>query len=191
MNKETEKRLLIFEGLSCCGKTTLINALSEDEECFPIIRIIRKIPRDLQSPKPEIFMKNDEGKFGAARDCLGIALMDRGYLSTLIFYTVMEEIRPRFSVERVRRWVTGSMGKTLFRPDYYIFVEVPPEVSRKRAQGKRPFDERNLWMIAPERMLFWYERYFSTLEKDVPLIRVDGTMALSSLTRRVRKLYIA
>lgn len=185
MGKEKKNYLLTFEGLSCCGKSSLIKELSSAYGCIPIVR---RIPRDLPSPTPEIFIENDEAKFAAARDCPGIALMDRGYLSTLVFYTVMEEIKPGFSADKVRHWVAESIGETILKPNYYIFIDVPPEVSRARAKAEgRPFDERNLWMTHTERMFFWYMKYFKTLEGDVPLIKLDGTMSLASLQEELKR----
>ena len=123
-----------------------------------------------------------------AKNCPGIALMDRGYLSTLVFYTVMEEIRPGFSAQEVKRWVTESVGQTILKPDYYIFIDVPPAISQARAKAEgRPFDERNLWMTNTERMLSRYMEYFATLEKNVPVIRFDGTMSLASLQEELEK----
>lgn len=182
MNKERQNTLFVFEGLSCCGKTSLVKRLSRDGVGRGIIR---KIPRGLRLPTPEIFMENDEAKFREAIQCNGVALMDRGYLSTLVFYTVMEEMEPGFSTDKVKRWVAESIGKTIFKPDYYVFVEVPPDISKKRAYGIRPFDERNLWMTATDRMVFWYGQCFSTLEKDVSIIRVDGTRGLDSLEKEL------
>jgi len=188
MSSERMEKLLIFEGLSCCGKTYLIERLTRESEC---VGIIRRISRDLQSPTPEVFMKNDELKFSDAKKCRGIALMDRGYLSTLVFYTVMEEMCQGFSAEPVKSWVAYSMGKTLFKPDYYVFVEIPPQVSRERATGVRPFDSRNLWMTATERMHFWYGEYLSTLEEGVPILRVDGIKPLDLLEKELEALMIS
>lgn len=183
MGIETGKNVLIFEGLSCCGKTSLINELSSDHIVTPIIK---GIPRDLISPTPKVFMGNDEAKFSAARNCPGIALMDRGYLSTLVFYTVMEEKNPGFSAKDVKRWVAESIGQTIFKPDYYIFIDIPPEISRVRAQQEgRPFDQRNLWVNHTERMLACYWEYFTTLERDVPLIKLDGTMSMASVQKEL------
>ena len=185
MNVENQNRLIIFEGLSCAGKSTLIDHIASTSKC---VSVARAIPRDLPNPTPEYFMRNDEVKYAAAKNCPGIVLMNRGFLSMLVFYTVMEEVTPGFSGNKVKRWVEESLGKTLHRPDYYVYIDVPPEVSRERAKkAGRPFDKRNLWMTHTERMKSQYEQYLRTLEADVPLIRLDGTVSLTSLQDELRK----
>ena len=132
-------------------------------------------------------MQNDEIKFAKTKDCSGTILMDRGYLSTLVFYTTMEEIRQDGSGFKVKGWVEKNIGKTIFKPDYYIFIDVPPEISRERAKiNGRPFDERNLWMTHTDKMLFQYEQYLSTIEADVPLVRLDGTKPLVYLQEQLK-----
>ncbi len=185
MNVENQNRLIIFEGLSCAGKSTLVDHIASINR---YICVARTIPRDLPNPTPEYFMRNDEVKYAAAKNCPGIVLMDRGFLSTLVFYTVMEEVTPGFSGNKVKRWVEESLGKTIRRPDYYVYIDIPPEVSKERArQIGRPFDKRNLWMTHTERMKSQYEQYLGGLEADVPIIRLDGTVSLVSLQDELRK----
>jgi len=185
MTIENRNHLIVVEGLSCSGKSTLVDYIASTNNC---VRVARAIPQDLPNPTPEYFMRNDEAKYAVAKNCPGLVLMDRGFLSTLVFYTVMEEVTPGFSGNKVKRWVEENLGKTIRRPDYYVYIDIPPEVSRERArQIGRPFDKRNLWMTHTERMKSQYEQYLRSLEADVPIIRLDGTVSPVSLQDELRK----
>jgi thymidylate kinase len=182
------RNLIIFEGLSCSGKSSLIDRIASTLDCACIAR---SIPRDLPNPTPEYFMQNDELKYAMVESCQGLVLMDRGFLSTLVFYTVMEEVKPGFVGNKVKKWVKDSLGKTIQRPDYYVYVDIPSEVSRERARNLgRPFDYRNLWMTHTEQMKKQYETYLGTLEINVPLFRLDGTLPINYLQEELGQFII-
>lgn len=49
------------------------------------------------------------------------------------------------------------MDETLYRPDAYVFIDIPPEVSKERAkQIQRVADGNNMWLLYPERIDHWY-----------------------------------
>ena len=90
-HKEKESgspKVVCFEGISCCGKSTLIDGLASPDRGIEVVRF--QVPRDLKDPAPEYFLANDMEKLKKAARVNGqVALLDRAYVSTLVFYTVL------------------------------------------------------------------------------------------------------
>ncbi len=167
--------IVVCEGLSCCGKTTLIEGCSVSG----VVAVRKKLPRYIENPRVELFLQHDESKLHAAMEASStgkMALVDRGYLSTLVFYSAMADITPNFSPWLVYRWLLQSLGASFFRPDHYIFIDIPVALSLERALKVRPLDDKaNVWLQAPNRVLYWYERLFATIEHGVPVHSLDAT----------------
>lgn len=174
MTAENGQYLAVLEGLSCTGKSMLLERITESGN-RSVATISKPVPHHMEHPVPEYFMKNDEAKFAAVHGVKErVAIMDRGWLSTLVFYTVMEEENPDFPKGLVRRWVDGNLGKTIWYPDYHIFIDIPPEVSRERAKlAGRSFAAHNMWTMHPERARDTYEAILHE-QGMPPVIRLDG-----------------
>lgn len=142
----------------------------------------------MKDPTPEYFLANDMEKLKKAARVNGqVALLDRAYVSTLVFYTVLSEINPGFDVFPLYRWFFENVERNFSRPDHYFFVHIPPELSITRSRGIRPFNENNVWLKAPDRAVYWYERLFASLEKSVPLTILDGTKSVGLLLDDAKK----
>ena len=179
-------KVVCFEGISCCGKSTLIDGLASPDRGIEVVRF--QVPRDLKDPTPEYFLANDMEKLKKAARVNGqVALLDRAYVSTLVFYTVLSEINPGFDVFPLYRWFFENVERNFSRPDHYFFVHIPPELSITRSRGIRPFNENNVWLKAPDRAVYWYERLFASLEKSVPLTILDGTKSVDLLLDDAKK----
>lgn len=185
---ETEPKrakIVCLEGISCCGKTLLMDGIQGDT----IDKVRIQVPRNLVNPTPEYFLRNDLEKFKmAAFSKKRTVLMDRGYLSTMVFYTVKADLDKTFNVWPIYRWYFENVGTNIPRPDYYFYLKIPPQLSIARARGIRPFDENNFWLKSPERASFWYERLFSTIEQSVPLFILDGTTPPTILIDEVKEI---
>lgn len=62
-HKEKESgspKVVCFEGISCCGKSTLIDGLASPDRGTEVLRF--QVPRDLKDPTPEYFLANDMEK---------------------------------------------------------------------------------------------------------------------------------
>lgn len=171
MSVERSSTTIFMEGSSRSGKTTLLNAI----EAPDVVKIYKSWPNDLQDPPIEFFLERDEDKLHRAKIApQNIKFVDRGYLSTLTFYSVLEE-QVGISAQPVYRWIINEMGRKLYRPDHYIFVDVPPEVTVDRYKKKGGLVyENNMWIKFPERINYWYNRLLAVFEPATSIYRIDG-----------------
>ncbi len=171
MPAERSSVTVFMEGPSRSGKTTLLKAIKSPE-----VAVIYKIwPDDLVNPPIEFFLERDEDKLARARMTLeSTKLVDRGYLSTMVFYSVLEEQRGISSLP-VYKWFLNEIGKKLYRPDHYVFVDVPIEVTldRYNRNGGLVYDN-NMWVKYPDRIEYWYSRLLAAFEPSASVHRIDG-----------------
>ncbi|MCA9379009.1 hypothetical protein KC640_01140, partial [Candidatus Dojkabacteria bacterium] len=117
-----------------------------------------------------------------------IKVIDRGYLSTLTFYSVLEEVTG-VSANPVYRWFISEIGNTLYRPDHYVFVDVPAEVSVERAKkAGRAIADNNMWLKFPDKINYWYKRMFAVFEPAAKVYRIDGTKSQLDVAEEFRSL---
>lgn len=176
--------MVFFEGLSCSGKSTLLQTVASNR----FASIFKQWLPNSQ-PTLEFFLERDEDKLARARAVSGYeaVLVDRGYLSTLVFYQVLQEQRGIPSVA-VLNWFINNLGDKLYRPDFYVFVDVPPEVSLQRARKARNLDENNMWLHFPKRIQYWYERLYEVFESGTPKHHLDGTLPPDTLSTEFERL---
>ena len=169
--------IVYFEGLSCAGKTTLIEAFPE----AGTRKICKPFSRQSQRRDLEFFLKADEYKCIMARNSTEpLVLVDRGYISTLVYFTVKHELSSDNQDKYMAyEWFIEKMGDgTLVRPDMYVFVDTPLQICKQRWQGTTRDTTDNVWVHAPERCLHWYRILFRSLEYRVPIHRIDGSLPI-------------
>jgi thymidylate kinase len=164
--------IIYFEGFRCSGKTTLIENCNGDN----IVRILRTLPKGKVDLTPVDFMRQDEQKCQLAfsQPKSKLVLVDRCYLSTVLYYTVMQEENPGFSAWPVYEWLIKNLGIKLYRPDLYIFLNTPIDVCLERIKQSRTLKPNDLWAKSPEKILYWYKRLFTVFEFGVPFYELDG-----------------
>ncbi len=163
---------IFLEGSSRSGKTTLLKALESSE----VAVIYKDWPNNLVNPPIEFFLERDEDKLARARRApQATKLVDRGYLSTMVFYSVLEEQRGISSLP-VYKWFINEIGKKLYRPDHYVFIDVPTEVTLDRysRNGGLVYDN-NMWIKYPERIEYWYSRLLAAFEPTTSIHTIDGS----------------
>lgn len=171
MSAERSSTTIFMEGASRSGKTTLLKAIES-----PDVAIIYKDwPPNLKNPTIEFFLERDEDKLLRAKNSKqSLKFVDRGYLSTLTFYSVLEE-QKGISAQPVYKWFTKEMGGKLYRPDHYIFIDVPPEVTVDRYNKKGDLVyENNMWVKFPQRIDYWYGKLLADLESTTSIYHIDG-----------------
>lgn len=94
--KDRESFIVTLESLSCGGKGTIGKRVRTDAKLAQVDVVDLPTDRRMKHPTPTHFAENDIKKFEIARSLLGqddkrIALIDRGWLSTLLFYEVMQQ----------------------------------------------------------------------------------------------------
>jgi len=178
--------IVYFEGICGVGKTTLI-------EKYPDKRT-KKIPQFINCPgdliNDTVCMKNDELKSQLAfknRD--KIVLVDRGYLSTLIYGLVRYQVtshRERF--DYLMEWLFLNLGSKLIRPDIYVWIDASNEVCMRRVEADNRFLPNSYWYKDVDQARFWYRVLFNTLEKGIPLYELDGENSLEANINKLTKI---
>ncbi|KKP92752.1 MAG: hypothetical protein UR98_C0018G0006 [Parcubacteria group bacterium GW2011_GWA1_36_12] len=165
---------LFLEGASCSGKTYLLKTVADKDVAI----ILKNWPANLNNPPTEFFLERDEDKLARAKAAPEqIKLVDRAYLATLTFYKVLEE-QEGVSAEPVVKWYINELGQKLYKPDHYIFVDVPGDVTKQRAKDcGRTMHDNNMWLKFPERINFWYNQLLAIYEPATSVYRIDGTQA--------------
>lgn len=176
---------IFLEGPSCSGKSTILSRID-----LPGVRVVLKDwPANVTAPGLRFFLERDEDKLARAK--LGderVKLVDRGYLSTLVANSVLEEQRC-VSAGQVYAWYQQEMGHKLYQPDCYVFIYIPPEITLQRARdAQRTIHDDNMWLKFPERIQYWYEKLFTELEEGVPVYRFDGTKPKGEVLGEFREL---
>lgn len=167
---------VFVEGPSCSGKSTILRGI-ESPTLLPIYK--KWVSASIFSR--QYFLERDEDKLTRAQVAkesnryAEAVMVDRGYLSTLVFYHVLQEQRG-IPVYPVLEWFITNIGETLYRPDAYVFVDVPPSITLKRAQTARKVDDNNMWLLFPDRIQYWYEKLYVAFEAGIPRHSVDGTL---------------
>jgi len=171
MSSERTSTTIFMEGASRSGKTTLLNAIESPDVAI----IYKNWPPNLENPTTEFFLERDEDKLLQAKNSSqSLKLVDRGYLSTLTFYSVLEE-QKGISAQPVYKWFIKEMGRKLYRPDHYIFIDVPPEITLDRYNKKGGLVyENNMWVKFPQRIDYWYGRLLAAFEPATSVYHVDG-----------------
>lgn len=175
--------IIYFEGLCGVGKSTLINNYSKKNT--------HKIPQFIKNPD-ELFddyacMQNDELKSKQAKENKDkVVLVDRGYLSTLVYGLVRYKVSNKVErFDHIAEWLLSNLDSTLVRPDIYIWIDAPNEVCMKRVIADSRLLPDSYWYKDIDAARFWYRKLFNTLEKEVPLYMLDGKL---SITENINKL---
>lgn len=171
MIQERTSLSIFLEGPSCSGKTCLLKTI-EDKN---VDVILKEWPENVNKPPLEFFLERDEDKLTRAKNSpKEVKLVDRSHLATLAFYSVLEE-QEGISAEPVYKWANEQMGKKLYHPDHFVFVDVPAEVTLERAKKcNRTFADNNMWFKHPDRINVWYSKMLELYEPSTSIYRIDG-----------------
>lgn len=171
MIQERNSLSIFLEGASCSGKTCLLKTV-EDKS---VDVILKDWPANVNNPPLEFFLERDEDKLARAKKSFKeVKLVDRSHLATLAFYSVLEE-QEGVSAEPVYKWANSQIGKKLYSPDHYVFVDVPAEVTLERAKKcGRTFADNNMWFKHPDRIDVWYNKLLDIYEPSTSVYRIDG-----------------
>lgn len=176
---------LCCEGHTCSGKSTTLKLLEQKQHgVMTLETVVKRWPAEFQ-PSIDFFLKQDEDKYQRAKQSQAdIVLIDRGYLSTLVYYTVFENGRCK---ESVLRWIQeGYETGRLWRPDYYLHFDLEiSKISERALRGGRVIDANNVWYHQPQAVNSAYIHYFASLECDVPIFRIDTNQSPEAIAQEV------
>lgn len=172
--------IIYFEGLSCAGKTTLINYLKSNSDNK--VSVIDELPIDYSKIKDvdNFCRKNDEIKSKNAhrKSRHSIVLVDRGYASTLAYNYIQHQIGVSNEYLKSLKWYFDRiLNNRLVKPDMYVYIDIETKDVEKRAKKLNKFNENIAWYSKPEIGRKFYYMFFKYFEPEIPLLRLNANMA--------------
>lgn len=180
--------IIYFEGLCGVGKTTLIEEYAKSREDVKIIPQFIEEPDNLFDDC--VCMLNDELKSKLAIDNRNkVVLMDRGYLSTLIYGLIRYQLtKQQMRFDHITEWLFNNLNSKLVRPDVYIWVDTPNKVCMNRVYKDNRMLQESYWYKDLDSVRLWYKKLFKTLESGVPLYKLNGEHKISSNIKLLDKI---
>ncbi|HET8670685.1 MAG TPA: AAA family ATPase [Candidatus Saccharimonadales bacterium] len=168
--------VVYVEGLPGAGKSTLLEGLAER---MPGIHLVGEYvdPTEadgaISQDDEEYFLRNDERKYRVARSAGGLAIVDRGHLSTILYNEGHELVTGRRQVD-VATWYTDRILRDGMLPDAYIHLDTPPETTFARRPPTTDWD--NMWdhREVLDHARAGYRDYMAFYERDVPVLRLPA-----------------
>lgn len=171
--------IIYFEGLSCAGKSTLINYLQESSE---FVLAIPELPLKLLNHKKittSFCRLNDQRKCLKAKESdqeNRLTLVDRGYLSTIVYsYIQYQNKEDNEYLENLTWYMKNIHNGKLKKPHVYVYIYIDKETALQRSKQLNRFTKKFAWYIDPQSAIDCYSYFFKYIEPDVPLILIDGT----------------
>lgn len=190
--------IVYVEGPTCSGKTSVIKGLAKLQSLLDLhVTVVQQVDV-LQSDLEDqiLHMRRDEHKCLIAKQQpkSHLVLVDRSYLSTLVYNLTRAEVTVGYSAEPVVIWWLKELGTALTRPDVYLYIKADLNKCFLRAHRKRPQNSDNVWLHEMRRTVAWYERLFAGAESGIPVIQLNGSESLSKMIESaaftLKKLYL-
>lgn len=168
--------VVFIEGLPGSGKTTLLERLVTN---IPGLHVVGEYvdPTEADEAISEsdetYFLKNDERKYRVARSAAGLAIVDRGHLSTILYNEGHELVTGKPQVD-VATWYKDTILRQGMLPDAYIHLDTAPETTFARRPPTTEWD--NMWdrREVLEHAREGYRDYMAFYERDVPVLRLPA-----------------
>jgi thymidylate kinase len=166
---------IVFEGLNCCGKTTIINNLDikfkvmSEIYDLPINKEIYNHSRD-EEVEVEVAFTNIRENFQPY--ITGDIILDRYYYSTGVYqsYELYEEHKSRF-----------------IKPDIAFFIDISYETARDRFLKRDIVDVRNIKNIMTDENKFNQMRdVYMKMVNAGDLLYIDGNMPLKDIISAIK-----
>lgn len=172
--------IIFFEGLSCCGKTTLIKKL---QEVFAESIAIPELPVNFyeRADLDDFCRRNDERKCLEARKYANnqLVFVDRGYASTLTYNFIQFQLGiSQEYIDTLEWYMKGKINRVLLPPDCYVYLYVDKDLILERSKKLNRFAKNIAWYTDPEIGSRFYEGFFEIFEPDIPLLKIDGSLTL-------------
>lgn len=173
--------VVILEGLPGAGKTSLLSLLSHEFFCVP-----ESLPHFGSGiTGEEDYLRHDFEKLRLARASGHVALIDRGYASTLAWSHARLLVDGALEYYDLLGYVAKYLQHNYCQPDIYILIDVDPEISLTRKN--RPVIKEDIWtqaryLTASHR---FYEHYFEAVEPQVPCHRIGSDESLAAIAKMI------
>lgn len=176
-----EKKLIVFEGIPGGGKTSIF---MEIQKLMP--HLFTFIPEIVEPYDPiteqsiAAVLTNDHSKYALAKQSLLPVVMDRSYVSSINWDSVLQKQGKSNRLnEKLDKFTQMNDRNEIYPADYYFFFEVSPSTSLRRKQ--LPVGENLAWSTEESLAiaLNHYYEYFQNQEKHSKLIVIDAEEAFN------------
>lgn len=163
-----------FEGLSGAGKTTILSFL--EKKGYSIVpEFVLKHHNEINL---EICKKNDITKCIIAKKLTknsDFVLVDRGYMSTLVYETTKEQVLGDKYQSNIKSWYCENINLTLIKPDLYLYIDVSINKMKERIEKRNTvFIKEDYWLLHPNLIHENYMDFFKTVEPDIPVEKISN-----------------
>lgn len=173
--------IIVIEGIPGSGKTSLQKHLSKELGLFSIPEVlIKKQTKNIPNARMQQqkwFWENDMRKIELALKKKK-AVLDRNYVSTLGYNWSIPDNEPLY--KKLLNLYIKNINK-IKKPDCYIYLDVPVKLSLKRKN--RLNSKTDEW--TDKKFLINYKKFynffFSSLEKEIQIIRVDASLPMKDI----------
>lgn len=184
--------IVFVEGLAGAGKTSFVKRASQICREFTVLGEYLHDEDPTVNKSYETFLRNTEEKIdrvahiGSDKNIL----VDRGHLSMMVNAFVEKHHNMSSTYDDALDWyMKRRAANSLVMPDMYVFVSAPRELVLERAKANGWYREDIGWLKDPDLALKAYEAFFSFLEPNVTLLRLDGrhdsTMLVEQFLARI------
>lgn len=170
--------IIYFEGLSCSGKTSLINYLTKEfNNCISV----PELPQDYYGQKKistDFCRDNDQRKCVDALEADNeerLVLVDRSYVSTIVYEFIQFGSDCKNQYKDTLRWYFKNiLNKKLIKPHVYVYLSIDKETALERSKALNRFTTKFAWYINPQLGIDFYRAFFNFFEPEIPVIVIDG-----------------
>lgn len=197
MNKE--KKLIVFEGISGAGKSTIINLLMRRLENVDGINVkMSSLMDDVQKTNSVDFKNSkyylllEELKTILFEDSTKeLIVFERYYISALAHAYALNKIDNNPTIyNELFKWYTNNIGNRLTMPDIYIVFDLPLDVSLARIQKRNQKVTDEIW-IDKDYLLFCEEyknNFLKNVESNIKVFRIDANNDIEYVYNEVIKI---
>lgn len=172
-------KVIVLEGLPGAGKSTILRMLEKDYHCVSELSNSDQLVDTSESD----YMSYDLAKIKSARNSGKLAFVDRGYPSTLAWNHALMVVNGESEYYSLLSRLEVAKREGHVSPDLYVYLTISPELSLSRKLRKA--SQADIWTQKKylEVTAKYYPAYFYAIEPDVPLVTIDGTLAIEEIIK--------
>lgn len=190
------KKMVIFEGVSGAGKTTIINQLIKENNNIDSINI--KMSKLMENVEKTNYIDYTNSKYFLLLEELknilyedskkNIVVFERYYLSSLAHAYAMSIIKNDKDIyDNIFLWYKKNIDNRLKQPFAYIYFNLPIDKATKRIKKRNETVANDIWIENRYMQLCedYKKKFFKTYEKNVKIFEIDATKSVDEIYDKV------